>query len=174
MVNVNVWFVARSRSTALMRCLSNIPGTKILFEKFLWTFVVEADPKAVAELGIDIPPEYTYDNVLKEHREDSSKFKVTKDFLYSIKDKDLPYLMSEDSINIFLAREPAVVATSWLPNAGMTYHDLLQTGQWFDLQAFYSRMRDGINYVKQNCKRPPLILPGIYNFANYSTFTKAS
>ena len=168
MVNVNVWFAARSRSTALMRCISNIPGTKILFEKFLWTVVNEADPALIAELGIDIPPDFTYDNVLKQHREDSSKFKVTKDFLISVKDEDFPYLMSEDSVNIFLARDPALVATSWLPTASITYYEVLQMSHLHDLTAFYTRMRDGIKFVKQNCKKPPLILPGTLKVSFFS------
>ena len=38
MVHINIWFAPQSRSTALMRCLSNIPDSKVFFENFIWSY----------------------------------------------------------------------------------------------------------------------------------------
>ena len=38
MVQINIWFIPRTRSTALAKCLSNISDSKVFFENLVWAF----------------------------------------------------------------------------------------------------------------------------------------
>ena len=78
MVQVNFWFIPRSRSTALLRCLANIPGSKVLFEKFIWGYVAEKAPGLLAMLGIDPKSVPTNEELLQQLQKDPSPIKIIK------------------------------------------------------------------------------------------------
>ena len=160
MVNVNFWFTPRSRSTALLRCLSNIPDSKIIFEKFTWLCVSEAAPETFDLFGVGNDPTFTYENILEEWRAEPSKFKILKELNVAVKDETLPEIADKDSVNIFLVRSPALTATSNMPSADITYYDVISESEALDMPMVYQKMLDAIEFVKKNCEKPPLILPG--------------
>lgn len=160
MVNVNFWFTPRSRSTAMLRCLSNIPGSKVLFEKFCWSLVTDNAPDTIAMFGIEIDPSVTYEKILDEWRNTKCDFKIMKDLSIAVHEEDKAEILDEDSINIFIVRSPAHAATSYLPSAEISYYEIITSSGAFDFTMTYQNLLDTYLSAVKKCKKPPMIISG--------------
>ena len=122
--------------------------------------VTDNAPETIAMFDIEIDPEYTYEKCLNDWRNTDCKIKIMKDLNIAVHDEDIPEIISEDSINIFLVRHPALAATSYLPNAEITYFEIIDSSQAFDFTETFQKMLEGIKYAEKTCKKPPLVLSG--------------
>ena len=158
MVIINLWFIPRSRSTALLRCLSNIPGSKVFFEKLTFCDFVNNFPHIFEEGKVsDDQPLETYEDVLKGVLNNSSPIKIVKDIAGTLKTDDYPKLMTKESVNIFAFRHPALVETSVITGHAIPYFEVNKRA------GFPVKMNEAyemIKYVKQNCDHEPVVLPG--------------
>ena len=100
MVNVNIWFVGRSRSTALTRCVSNIPGTTIFHENLLAAHFEQHGGQAFKERSYEFGSASQIE-VMEKYRKDKSKFRVLKEFPLVIQPDFYPDIVTADSVNIF-------------------------------------------------------------------------
>ncbi|XP_063728090.1 uncharacterized protein LOC134855484 [Symsagittifera roscoffensis] len=162
MVIVNLWFIPRSRSTALLRCLSNIPGSKVFFEKLTFCDFVNNFPHIFEEGKVsDDQPLETYEDVLKAVLNNSSPIKIVKDIAGTLKTDDYPKLMTKESVNIFAFRHPALVETSVITGHAIPYFEVnKRAGFPVKMNEAYESMLEMIKYVKQNCDHEPVVLPG--------------
>ncbi len=160
MVNVNVWFIPRSRSTVLTKCLSNIPGTKVYHEYFQAALIIEECRAELEAQNLPIDPQCTIDNLMKKFNNDKSKFRLVKETPLGISKEILTELITEDSVNVFLLRDPALVATSWLSKSNKIKYDILADFPNFTLEAFYQRMLEALIYAREKCSKAPLIVTG--------------
>ena len=158
MVNVNIWFLPRCRSTVLTRCLSNIPGSRAFIEPFQICMILERLPNVKEPEG-----ENTAEVVLDKYLEDTSQFRILKDtpLGLSLKPEYYHHTISPDSVNVFLVRHPALVLSSKL-KSGRTYFDSLTEYPSNNLDEYYDKMETLLNYANINCKKPPLVVPSTY------------
>ena len=83
MFNLNFWFVPRTRSTVMLRCLSNIPDSTIYFEKFCWARHAEKKLPFLNELGFDASNFETRDQILAQLQNDTKKYKTFSRYYWS-------------------------------------------------------------------------------------------
>ena len=159
MVNVNIWFIPRSRSTALTRCLSNIPASRVFCEPFQAALVLEKNQAVAAEMP---DSENTAQKVIEKYLQDCSDIKIIKEVPLSVKPEFYPSVITGDSINIFLVRHPALVASSQLGKGDKTYFDILVEYPTNTLAELFEKMETVLQYVVANCKNPPLVVPGSF------------
>ncbi len=163
MVNLNVWFIPRSRSTALTRAISNIPGTQIFYENFLATYFTEKTDQHATDSDVRA----AYDSIMEAYRKDTSPHRVVKDFPMTVGKEFLTEIVTRDSVNVFLTRDPALVATSKLPKTGQLFYDISRAVNKFSLEYVYQEMLQVLNYVLETCEKSPLILSGEKKFAKF-------
>ncbi len=160
MVNVNIWFVARSRSTAFSRCISNIPGTTVFHEVLLSAHFEQQGNRDILHVDSDSTKD-TYLDFMELYRSCQSKFRVLKEFPMSIRPESYPEVLTPDSVNVFLLRDPILVATSASSKLDKYFFDLLETlPECYNLVTYYQDMLKMIECVEVNCHKPPLILTG--------------
>ena len=102
MVNVNFWFIPRSRSTVTFRCLSNIPDSTIYFEKFTWARHAEEFPYFLTDLDFDPSNFETRDQIVAQVQNDTKKYKILQDISGMMKREHYPDIINKKSVNIFL------------------------------------------------------------------------
>ena len=166
MVHINIWFVPRSRSTALVRSLSQLPDSKVFFENFLWAFylgdedsVFTKNPAPLGEKAAEhVVAGFNTKSVVKNLSQNEAKVKIIKDFIYALKG-DYEMAISKDSVNVFLVRDPEYVFTSFLPNSKLYFHNITKRSH-SDVSFYYSEVLKGVDYVEKNCDIPPLIIDG--------------
>ena len=167
--HLNIWFTPRSRSTALLRCLSNIENSKVYPESFMWTnFYRKADSDGLRTSGrFDFenytPDGFTYKTVLEQYMGDKSHVKIVKDYFFTLEPEDYDKVITKDSINIVLIRNPANTITSTNHETRQVFYDFIRPGNIkgdVDFVDFYSSLLDVIEYVHEHCTRPAHILTG--------------
>lgn len=166
MVHINIWFIPRSRSTALIRSLSQIPDSKVFFEAFLWAFylgdedsIVTDQPHLVPEKAKEhIVPGYNFKSVLKQFKESDAKVTILKDFTFALKGR-YEEVIDKDSVNVFLCRDPKYVFSSFLQASQKYFYEITKQNHP-DLTIHYQAMLQGIDYVSKNCTKHPLIIDG--------------
>ncbi|XP_075246737.1 uncharacterized protein LOC142340145 [Convolutriloba macropyga] len=166
MVQINIWFTPRSRSTALVRCLSNIPDSKVFFENFLWAFYLGDEDSMYtkyrdqmgAQADSHVVPGYNTNSAIKQWTENTAKVKILKDFIFALNDR-YEEVIEKDAVNIFLVRDPEYVFTSFLPTA-KTYFYHISKRTHKDVTVFYGAILKGIQTVSKICTKPPIIIDG--------------
>ena len=166
MVYINIWYIPRSRSTVLTKCLSQISNCKVFFEPFLWaSFLGDEDSAATNNPG-SIPeaikehvvPGFNYKSVLKQFREYDAKVTILKDFIYNF-DGRYEEIIDKDSLNVLLYSDPKYVLSSYLKECNQYVHEVLK--EFIpDLTVSYTSMLECIEYVSQNCSKIPIIVDG--------------
>ncbi len=171
-LHINIWYTPRSRSTALLRCLSNIENSKVFHENFVWAFLhgetdsrTSENPENFAHLQFSklTPKGFNYTNTLAEYINESSKIKISKDSLMAVKKEDYHKIMTKDSVNIILTREPVRCFTSGVPGRDCIFYDVIKPDSnkaVFSFQEFYSAHLDVIEYVYEHCTQPAYLLKG--------------
>ncbi|XP_075257081.1 uncharacterized protein LOC142349424 [Convolutriloba macropyga] len=166
MVQINIWFVPRSRSTALMRCLSNIPDSKVFFENFIWAYLLGDKDSMHTERPEDLGvvkniatvPGVNTNSIIQQWTENQAKVKILKDLFFALKGRH-EEVIEKDSVNIFLVRDPEYVFTSFLPTANKLYYYPVKS-VFPDLRVFYECILDGIEAVTKLSSKQPLIIDG--------------
>ena len=166
MVQINIWFIPRSRSTALIRCLSQIPDSKVFFESFLWAFylgdedsIVVEHPELVQPQAKDhIVPGFNFKAVLKEFKETKAKVTILKDFTFALKGRN-EEVIDKDAVNVFLCRDPKYVFSSFLGASQKYFYEITKQNHP-DVTVHYKAMLQGIDYVSKNCSKHPIIIDG--------------
>ena len=125
MVNLNFWFVPRSRSTVALRCLSNIPDSTTYFEKFTWARFAEECPYFLNDLVFEASNFETRDQIVAQVKNNSKRYKILQDVSGMMKREHYPIIINKESVNLFLIRHPALTLTSWVPTLEMNYFDFL-------------------------------------------------
>lgn len=163
---INIWFIPRSRSTALMKCLSQIPESKTFFEAFLWAFYLGDEDSIVTDYPHLVPekakehivPGFNYKSVLKQFKECDAKVTVMKDFIFALKGR-FADVIDKDSVNIFLCRDPKYVFSSFLSASQKYFYEVTKQNHP-DVTIHYQAMLQGIDYVTKNCSKHPIIIDG--------------
>ena len=84
--------------------------------------------------------------------------KILKDFFFTLKGR-YEEVIEEDSVNIFLVRDPEYVFTSYLPTAQQYFYYTVSS-VILDVSVLYDCMLDGIEIVSKRCSKAPLIIDG--------------
>ena len=121
MAVINIWFIARSRSTVLTKSLSPIPDSKVFFETFLWaSYLGDEDSRLTNNSNlVPVPAKenaetgFSYKSIIKQIKECDAKVKILKDFSYNFKGR-YGEVIDKDSVNVFLYRHPKSVFSSYL------------------------------------------------------------
>ena len=105
---------------------------------------------------IPIVPGYNTNSAIKQWREDTSKVKILKDFIYVFEGRE-EEVIEKDSVNIFLVRDPEYVYSSVLPATKMHFYYVTKAVH-ADTRFAYQTTLDGIETVRKICGKPPIII----------------